>query len=165
MLLSSRRRERCRNSLETCGCRSLSSLVACCSPQQRVLYAPQQSVPPSLAKGSNRPCVEMALDAVPEYCSGARARRERRRHWYVVRGQPPGACHAKAASSPRHYAPTSLLLTQRVQAIDQFHELRTTYHVVWIQWSDACNLFSTGQAGHTGLSKVSLYTLARTAEP
>ena len=50
--------------------------------------------------GSNRACVEMPLEGVSECCSGARARRERRRHWYGRRRAPPGACHAKAASPP-----------------------------------------------------------------
>ena len=43
---------------------------------------------------------EMPLEGVPECCSAARARRERRRHWYGRRGGPPRACHAKAASPP-----------------------------------------------------------------
>ena len=37
---------------------------------------------------------------VPECCSGARARRERRCHWYGGRREAPGACHAKASSTP-----------------------------------------------------------------
>ena len=31
-------------------------------------------------------CAEMPLEGVPECCSGARARRERQRHWYGRRG-------------------------------------------------------------------------------
>ena len=61
--------------------------------------------PPDLSRALEaigRPCVEMALDGVPECCLGARARRERQRDWYGRRGIPPGACHAKAASSASH---------------------------------------------------------------
>ena len=45
----------------------------------------------------NAACTETPLEGVPECCSGARARRERRRRWYVVRGRPPGAGHVTAA--------------------------------------------------------------------
>ena len=44
----------------------------------------------------------MAVEGVPECCSGARAQWETRRRWYLVRGRASGACHASATSSPRH---------------------------------------------------------------
>jgi hypothetical protein len=49
------------------------------------------------------PCAGLpvaVLEAVGPHGAGscARARRERRRHWYGGRGRPPGACHITAAS-------------------------------------------------------------------
>ena len=79
-------------------------------PHRQAPWPPRVSVPPSVAltptaaHGSNRPCVEMPLEGVPEGCSGARARRERRRHWYAGRTRPLGARHAKASSPPSNVA-------------------------------------------------------------
>ena len=52
--------------------------------------------------GSNRPCVEMALEGVSQCCSVARARRKTRCRWYAAPWQPLGACCAKATASPSH---------------------------------------------------------------
>ena len=52
--------------------------------------------------GSNRPCVEMALEGVSQCCSGARARRDTRCHWYGGLRRRLGACRAGATASPSH---------------------------------------------------------------
>ena len=59
----------------------------------------------SALHGSNRACVEMPLEGMPECCSGARARREPRRHWYGGLGWRPGACCAQERLRPRSRAP------------------------------------------------------------
>ena len=46
-------------------------------------------------------------DGSSRRAAGLRAQRERRHRWYAVRGRPPGACHAKAASTPRNGSGTS----------------------------------------------------------
>ena len=71
--------------------------------RRQATWALRLSIPPSLAltpPPTACACVKVALEGVSECCSGARARRERRRHWYGRRRAPPGACHAKAASPP-----------------------------------------------------------------
>ena len=64
--------------------------------------APHLAGSDTASHGSNRACAEMALEGVPECCSGARARRERRRSWYGGGSTPLGACHAKATASASH---------------------------------------------------------------
>ena len=79
--------------------------------QERAMPTPQPhqaswalrvSVSPSLAHQGSKSGV---LEAVSEYCSGARARRERRCHWYVAHGRRPGARHVKATASPSFVGP------------------------------------------------------------
>ena len=55
------------------------------------------SVPPSRATH-----LDVCLEGVPECCSGARARRDRRRHWYVCCLRVLRACRATRAASPSH---------------------------------------------------------------
>ena len=57
---------------------------------------------PWLQSDTNRACMEVPLEGVPECCSGARARRKRWCRWYGRRRAPPGACHVKATSPPSH---------------------------------------------------------------
>ena len=49
------------------------------------------------ARGSqpDRLCIDGSSEGVPECCSGARARKERKHYRYLERGVPPGACYAK----------------------------------------------------------------------
>ena len=105
------RRERRHHSIGTDGVQDPLRLGAChADAPSRCLatWAPRVSVPPSIALtrpptaqiGHAWPWVEMPLEGVPEECSGARARRGRRRHWYGGRRGPPGACHADASLPP-----------------------------------------------------------------
>ena len=76
----------------TCSTRTMMLSVRWCQPSRS----------PSTAQIG--PCVEMPLEGVPEGCSGARARRARRRHWYAGRRGPLGVCHVKASSPPSNVA-------------------------------------------------------------
>ena len=42
--------------------------------------------------------VEMPFEGVPECCSGARSRKDKRRCWHGGRSRPPGACSAEATA-------------------------------------------------------------------
>ena len=71
----------------------------------------------SLSKQRGHP-----LEGVPQCCSGARARWERRHRWYGGRRELPGACHAKASSPPSNVGPSvsippSIALPRRKAAV------------------------------------------------
>jgi hypothetical protein len=73
-----------------------------CAPRASAERASCFHVLAATPRRSSRACVEMPLEGVPECCSGARSRKDKRHHWFGGRGRPPGACCAKATASVRH---------------------------------------------------------------
>ena len=94
---------RCRRMPTSVPCRSRSLTKP--SEQSELASAHRWLTLASL--GSHWACVEMPLEGLPDCCSGARARREPRRHWYGGVVGLPGACHAGTTASPSHVSSRS----------------------------------------------------------